>query len=178
MPTNANNREREGKWDLPLKVKDLTVAEIEEGDHYKYLGINESVGYDHSLNKHQIIKGYKRRVNKIWKSELNAANKSIAHNSFALPIITRTIGILNWTKDEIKSLDIAMRKLLTMNGAFHQSSDMNRLYIKRAEGGRRLKNIKDMHECRTISLLEHPEEAGDTHGLLKLVREHEGQGIV
>ena len=65
-----------------------------------------------------------------------------------------------------------------MNGAFHRSSDINRLYVKRAEGGRGLKNIKDMYECRTISLLEHFEEAGDTHGLLKLVREHEGQGIV
>ena len=58
------------------------------------------------------------------------------------------------------------------------SSDINRLYVKRAEGGHGLKNIKDMYECRTISLLEHLEEAGDTHGLLKLVREHEGQGIV
>ena len=57
---------------LPLKVKNLTVAEIEEGEHYKYLGIDESVGYDGPLNKHRIMKEYKRRVNKIWKSELNA----------------------------------------------------------------------------------------------------------
>ena len=105
-------------------------------------------------------------------------NKSIADNSFALPIITPTIGILNWMKDDIKSLDLAMRKLLTMNGAFHQSSDVNRLYVKRAEGDCGLKNIKDMYECRTISLLEHLEEAGDTHGLLKLLGEHEGQGTV
>ena len=69
-----------------------------------------------------------------------------------------------------------MWKLLTMNGAFHQSSDINRLYVKRAEGCSGLKNIEDMYECRTILLLEHLEEAGDTHDLLKLVREHEGQG--
>ena len=35
-----------------------------------------------------------------------------------------------------------------------------------------------MYECRTISLLKHLKEADDIHGLLKLVREHEGQGIV
>ena len=64
-----------------------------------------------------------------------------------------------------------MRKLLTMNGAFHQSSDINRLYVKRVEGGCGLKNIEDLYECRTILLLEH-------HGLLKLVREHKGKGIV
>ena len=71
----------------PIKVNNLTITEIEEGDHYKYLGIDESVGYDRPLNKQRVIKEYKRRVNKIWKSELNAINKSIAHNSFAIPII-------------------------------------------------------------------------------------------
>ena len=60
-------REKRREMGLPLKVRDLTVAEIEEGDHYKYLGIVESVGYDGQLNKHRIIKEYKRRVNKIWK---------------------------------------------------------------------------------------------------------------
>ena len=63
----------------PIKVNNLTITEIEEGDHYKYLGIDESVGYDGPLNKQRVIKEYKRRVNKIWKSELNAVNKSIAH---------------------------------------------------------------------------------------------------
>ena len=130
------------------------------------------------LNKQRIIKEYKRRVNKIWKSELNAINKSIAHNSFAVPIITPTIGILNWTKQEIKNLDIATRKLLTMNGSFHQSSDTNRLYAKRKDGGRGIKNIEDLYECRTIALMEHLEKAGEAHGLLKLVKEHEKQGIV
>ena len=136
------------------------------------------MGYNGPLNKQQIIKEYKRRVNKIWKSELNAINKSIAHNSFAVPIITQTIGILNWTKQEIKNLDIATRKLLTMNGSFHQSSDTNRLYAKRKDGGRGIKNIEDLYECRTIALMEHLEKAGEAHGLLKLVKEHEKQGIV
>ena len=148
-------RGKRRKISLPLKVKDLTVAEIEEGDHYKYLGIDKSVGYDSPLNKHRILKEYKRRVNKLWKSELNAANKSIEHNSFAVPVITPMIGILNWMKDEIKSLDIATRRLLIMSGAFHQSSDINRLYVKRAEVGHVLKNIEYIYECRTISLLEH-----------------------
>ena len=30
----------------PIKVNNLTITEIEEGNHYKYLGIDESVGYD------------------------------------------------------------------------------------------------------------------------------------
>ena len=116
-------------------------------------------------------------MNKIWKSELNAINKSIRHNSFATLIITPTIGILDWTKQEIKKLDIT-RKILTMNRSFHQSSDINCLYAKCKDRGRGIKSIEDPYECRTISLMEHLEKAGDTHGLLNLVKDHERSGIV
>ena len=109
----------------PLRVDHLTVQEIKEGDNYKYLGIDESVSFDGPLNRERVIKEYKRRVNRIWRSELNAISKSIAHNSFSVPLITPTTGELNWTKEEIRRPDITTRKLLTMNGSFHQSSDMN-----------------------------------------------------
>ena len=78
-----------------IRVNHLTVQEIKEGDQYKYLGIDESVCFDGPLNKDRVIKEYKRRVNRIWRSKLNAINKSVAHNSFAVPLITPTIGILN-----------------------------------------------------------------------------------
>ena len=129
----------------PVKLNNLTITEIEEGDHY--LRIDESVGCSGPLNKQRVITEYKRRVNKIWKSELNAINKSIAHNSLAIQIITPTIGILDWTKQEIKKLDITTRKILTMNGSFHQSSDINCLYTKCKDGGRGIKSTEDLYEC-------------------------------
>ena len=86
--------------------------------------------------------------------------------------------ILDWTKEEIKKLDITTREILTMNGSFHQSSNINRLYAKRKDGGRSIKSIEDLYECRTIALMEHLEKAGDTHGLLKSVKHHERSGIV
>ena len=163
----------------PIKANNLTITEIEEGDHYKYLGIDESVGYDGPLNKQRVIKEYKRRVNKIWKSELNAINKSIAQNSFAIPIITPAIGILDLTKQEIKKLDMTTRKILNMNGSINPSIiDINRLYAKRKDGGRGIKSTEDLYECRTIALMEHHEKTGDTHGLLKLVKNHERSTVV
>ena len=162
----------------PLRVDHLTVQEIKEGDNYKYLGTDESVGFDGPLNKERVIKEYRRRVNRIWRSELNAINKSIAHNSFAVPFITPTTGVLNWTKEEIRRLDVTTRKLLTTNGLFHQSSDMNRLYAKRKQGGRGLKSTEDLYECRSISLMEHLSEAAEGHELLSMVRKHEENGIV
>ena len=129
------------------------------------------------LNKQRVVKEYKARVKKIWNSELNATNKAIAHNAFAVPIITPTIGILNWTKKEICDLDVTTRKILTMAGAFHEASDIDRLYIQRSKGGRGLRSIEDMYEIQTVGMIQHLEEAAEKHSLLKLVKEHEEKSI-
>ena len=151
-----------------LKVDGLEIQEIEEDDQYKYLGMDESIGIIGPLNKE-----YKTRVKKIWNSELNASNKAVAHNAFAVPILAQTVGILNWTKKEICNLDIATRKVLNMAGAFHAASDVDRLYVQRNKGGRGLRSIEDMYEIRTVRLMKHLEEASERHSLLWLVKEHE-----
>ena len=71
-----------------LYVDERTIQEIKERDNYKYLGINESVRIDGPLNKDRIRKEYNSRVRKIWKSELNGYNKVIAHNAFAVALVT------------------------------------------------------------------------------------------
>ena len=81
-----------------LYVMDLTIQEIKEGYNYKYLGIDESVRIDEPLNKDRIHKEYKSRARKIWKLELNVYNEVIAHNAFAVALVTPTTGILKWTK--------------------------------------------------------------------------------
>ena len=46
--------------------------------------------------------------------------------------------MINWTKNELQQLDRKTRKKLTMYGAFHPKSNVNRLYLTRQEGGRGL----------------------------------------
>ena len=68
-------------------------------------------------------------------------NKVIAHNSFAVPIITPTTEKIEWTIDEIRQIDINTRKLLTMTRSFHHSSDVDRIYMSKAKGGRELRSM-------------------------------------
>ena len=75
----------------PFRIGGLTIKEIEDGDSYTYLGMDESVGALGPLNKEKV----RKRLRKIWNSELNGQNKVTAHNTFAIPIITPSIGILN-----------------------------------------------------------------------------------
>ena len=118
------------EYNQVLKMNGLTVKEIENGDHYTYLGMDESIGMLGPLNKDRVKKEYKTRLNKIWQSEFNGRNKTIAHNTFTIPIITPTVGILDWNKKEI---DIMTRKIISMNGEFHLASDVNRLYTGRTK---------------------------------------------
>ena len=96
------------------------------------------------------MKEYYRRVKEIWRSELNSRNKSIAHNSFALSLLILTVGILDWTIQEIVEIDRRTRKFFCMAGSFHRTSDVNRLYVKRTEGGRGLKSFEDSFKLKPM----------------------------
>ena len=157
---------------------DVTIKELKEGELYKYLGLDENIQYDGSINKGKILKEYFRRVKAIWSSELNSRNKTIAHNTFALPILVPTAGILEWTLQEIEEVDKKTRKLLCMSGNFHRNSDVDRLYVKRKDGGRGLKSFEDSFINRIIGLARHLERDRTKNHLLQNVYDHEQKRII
>ena len=138
-----------------LEINNVCIKPIKEGESYKYLGQGENLGYVGSLNKKRVTTEYKKRVRKIWSSELSAYNKHLAHNTFALPVLTPTFGILDWTIREIENLDITARKILNMTENLNRNSDIDRLYVPRRNGGRGLKNIKTLYESRIISISQY-----------------------
>ena len=108
----------------------------EEG--YKYLGILEIDEIMNQTMKELVQKEYLRRLKKILKSRLNGKNIIIAINTWAVSLLRYGAGLINWTKNELQELDRKTRKKLTMYGAFHPKSNVNRLYLTRQEGGRGL----------------------------------------
>ena len=122
------------------------IQPIKENMTYKYLGVDENVSYNGSLNKDRILSEYFKRVRKMWCKELSGYDKYIAHNASALPVLTPRFGILDWTKEEIKNTDLKTRKVLNMTGNFYPNSDVDRLYASRKEGSRGLKMVKEAHQ--------------------------------
>ena len=49
-----------------FKINELELSELTEGEQYKYIGQDENVLYDNSLNKERVVKEYFKRVGKIW----------------------------------------------------------------------------------------------------------------
>ena len=77
----------------------------------------------------------------ILKSELNSQNSINAINMYAVPTMTYSIPILNWTKTELEVVDRENRKLLQQYHFMHIQSDVTRLYIPQRNVGRGLINI-------------------------------------
>ena len=128
------------------KVSNIDSINLPSGDEmkqiedtgYKYLGILEVDVLMESQMKRIFSQEYLRRTRLILRSKLNGRNKFQAINTWAVALLRYGAGTINWKTDELQKLDRKTRKLLTMHGAFHPKSDVDRLYLKRKDGGRGL----------------------------------------
>jgi len=71
----------------------------------------------------------------VLKSELNVRNKITAIGALAVPVLRYRFGIINWRNEEIKKIDRKTRKMLTIYKIHHPKADVDRLCVKRKEGG-------------------------------------------
>ena len=113
-----------------LQINDLKIKLIPEGDSYKYLGIDEYISYVELVNKTRVTKEYYTRVKRLSNSDLSSVNKVIAHNLFPVPELTTTAGILNWTIDEIREIDIKTQKQLAVSKNLHPKRDRSIILTK------------------------------------------------
>ena len=104
--------------------------------------------------------------------------QSYCTQQLAVPIITPTLGIIDWWIDEIRQIDISTRKLLTMTGSFHSNSDVDRRYMSRVKGGRGLRIIRTLYESRIISFWQHLLRNANRNEILGYVRECEQAYII
>ena len=125
-----------------IKLPDGEVMKQVGLEGYTYLGKIELDKIKETEMKRKITKEYKRRQRLILKSKLNGRNKATAINTWAVAIFRYGAGINQWKTSELKDLDRKSRKTMTMYGGLHPKSDVDRLYVKRKEGGRGLISVE------------------------------------
>ena len=79
-----------------VSINNIELNQLDNGNCCKYLGQDEDIGFNDTLNKGRVAKEYFQGVRKIWSSELYANNKVTSHNIFAMPVITPTFGTQYW----------------------------------------------------------------------------------
>ena len=131
------------------------IQELEQGKTYKYLGNEESEGIQHQQMKERLKQECSRRSIIILKSELYIRNKIRAIGALADPVLRYSFGIINWRTEEIKKIDRKTRKMMIMYKMHHPKADIDRLYVKRKEGGRGLVQIEVAYEVEIINIAEY-----------------------
>ena len=61
-------------------------------------------------------------------------------------------GLIEWTKDKLRTIDKKTRKTMTIHGALHPQADVDRLYIPRNNGGSGMITGEDYVKMETESL--------------------------
>jgi hypothetical protein len=91
----------------------------------------------------------------ILRSELNARNKITVIGALAVPVLRYSFGIIKWRIEEIKQIDRKTRKKLKMYKMHHPKADIDRLYVKRKEGGRGLLQVEAAYKAEIINIAEY-----------------------
>ena len=93
--------------------------------------------------KDKVRTEYLRRVKLLVKSKLYADNLVRGINTWAIGVGRYSAGVLDWTKEDLRQMDLEARKMLTLCGAFHKRGSVGRLYLKREDGGGGLISVED-----------------------------------
>jgi hypothetical protein len=109
----------------------------------------------------------------ILKSELNARNKITAIGALAVPALKYSFDIINWRLEEIKQIDRETRKMLTMYKMHHPKADIDRLYVKRKEGGRGLVQVEVAYKTEIINIAEYLNTNYKGDQFVHIVKNHE-----
>ena len=136
----------EGLQVLQERMKTLNP---DQEEMYKFLGVEQADGIRTKQVYERVKEEMTKRLKLLMKSELDDENLIQAINS-KVPVAAYPMNVCKMTKGELNEMDqIVKRELRKRNMLGKQASD-ERLYLKRDQGGRGLKSMKDVYaETRT-----------------------------
>jgi hypothetical protein len=105
------------------------IKNLNKGEFYKYLGINQSNHIQHSIIKEYLEKQFYLRIKSILKSKLNGNNLIKAVNTYAVPLLTYSFGIIKWSKTNLQNINIQTRILFTKFCKHHPKSAIERFNL-------------------------------------------------
>jgi hypothetical protein len=79
------------------------IKNLNKGEFYKYLGINQSNHIQHSIIKENLEKQFYLRIKSLLKSKLNGNNLI---NTYAVPLLTYSFGVIKWSKTNLQNINI------------------------------------------------------------------------
>ena len=124
-------------------LQDETLQNLKKHETYKYLGFQQNTRIHHTEIKQHIQQQY--RLTQLLKTKLISRNLTKATNTYVIPILTYSFGIINWTTTDINNISIITRAQLTKYQKHYPKACKERMTIAREVGGRGLIDIQSLH---------------------------------
>ena len=157
-----------------LFIEDVTLDDgfvlkcLDSFDLYKFLGVPENIEHDVQSLSEKLIENIERRANVTWSSPLSDYNKVISSNTF----VNSTAEYFFWSEkfriEDLKTMDINVRKAIVKNGAKHYQQLNSVLYLPKNLGGRGLRTLERTYKETKIKAAVNLLETNDAR--MKLVR--------
>nr|CAH7763876.1 unnamed protein product [Callosobruchus chinensis] len=104
---------------------------MDKNETYKYLGFNQSVKIDHTQVKGQLTQEFRGRLIRLPGTKLKSRNLTKAINTFAIPVLTYSFGIIKWSHTDKEDIQILIRTELMKHIMPHPNACKERLTIDR-----------------------------------------------
>ena len=73
--------------------------------------------------KEKVWKSAKLKLRQLLESCFNSKNLFQAINECVVPVVSYSFGVVDWLENDVKEIDIKIRKMLHMYRAFEKKSD-------------------------------------------------------
>ena len=135
----------------------LKLGKMDENQFYKYLGMKQNKLINQQECKKEIITMIENRLIKIANTELSSVNLRIAFNELCSSLINYTIGIIDWSKNELKELNKILIKCYKKFRLMSLYGNQNRYFDKTEDGGLGYRDFEAVHDimlCKMITKIE------------------------
>ena len=102
--------------------------------------------------KKELRENFEGRVKQILKTSLNSKNITKAINTYAVPVLTYSFGIVRWNDTELEELERRVRIWMTENRWWHPKSAIERLTLLRYKGERGITSLKWLKDCQIMKI--------------------------
>ena len=135
---------------LQVLQERMKTLEPDQEEVYKFLGVEQADGIKTKKVYERVKVEMTKRLKLLMKSELNDENLIQAINSKIVPVAAYPMNVCKMTKGELNELDQIVKRELRKNDMLGRQASDERLYLKRDQGGRGLKSMRDVYaETRT-----------------------------
>lgn len=145
-----------------------TILAMDRDEHYKYLGAAQALGIDDARVKTELKETVSRKLKAILRTKLSGLNTVQAVNTYVLPTITSSFGIIKWTETELEEANRHIRVAFTKHRAHHPRSSKERFHLPRSKGGRGIQDLRQVQQHQIQNLRQYFYMKAQDHPLIRI----------